>query len=368
MSFSSTAGGWGGKSAFMMHGMKKGSETGKRIDAKELRCQKREMLQDIIPLPVPFVVYIEPTNLCNFCCSFCPTGDKELLTRVHRPAGSMDLDLFRKIVDDLKAFDVKLRLASLYKDGEPLLHKQFPEMVQYIKQADVAERIWTKTNGSLLRPELNERLIAAGLDMICISVDGLSAEGYKRITGVAVDYHAFKANVRDLHARRGNCEIYIKIADYGLTPEDVAQFYADFQPFSTYISVEKLMGWSYSSLKDFTLGTNPDTYDGLPLTSKDVCPYPFYVMAVNFNGTVSLCGNDWSHSTIVGDVTRDSLQSIWNGERMFQFRSMMLEGRRRENRACGDCYYLKIVPDNIDEHRTRILENLFRKRSAGREG
>jgi len=30
------------------------------------------------------------------------------------------------------------------------------------------------------------------------------------------------------------------------------------------------MGWSYSDIKDFTLGTNPDTYDGLPLIPKNL--------------------------------------------------------------------------------------------------
>jgi len=33
-----------------------------------------------------------------------------------------------------------------------------------------------------------------------------------------------------------------------------------------------LMGWSHSDVKDFTLGTQPTTYDGLPFTEKEVCP------------------------------------------------------------------------------------------------
>ena len=81
----------------------------------------------------------------------------------------MSLDLFKKIVDDLREFDAKLKLLSLYKDGEPLLNKHFPEMVRYARDAGIADRIWTKTNGSMLTPELNERIVDAGLDMICIS-------------------------------------------------------------------------------------------------------------------------------------------------------------------------------------------------------
>jgi radical SAM protein with 4Fe4S-binding SPASM domain len=339
----------------------------KRIEPKDLRCKNRQALQDVIPLPAPFVVYIEPSNLCNFRCQFCPTADKELLKKVGRPRGSMNLDLFKKIVNDIREFGTRLKLLSLYKDGEPLVNRQFPEMVRYAREAGISDRIWTKTNGSLLNPELNERIVDAGIDMICISVEGVSRGAYRAIADVDINYEAFRDNLRDLYERRRDCEIYIKIADSGLRQEEIDKFYEDFGPFATKIAVEKLMGWSYSEMKDFTLGTNPTTYDGLPLTPKEVCAYPFYVMAVNFNGTVSLCGNDWSHNTVVGDASRESLRSIWEGDRLFEFRKMMLEGRRKENKACGNCYYLQIVPDNIDAYREGILTTLRKGRAGGKD-
>jgi radical SAM protein with 4Fe4S-binding SPASM domain len=125
---------------------------------------------------------------------------------------------------------------------------------------------------------------------------------------------------------------------------------------STHIAVEKLMGWSYSGLKDFTLGTNPDTYDGLPLVPKDICAYPFYVLAVNANGAVSVCGNDWSHHTSVGNAFQTPLVDIWKSPSLRAFQLMMLEGRRCENKACADCYYLQIVPDNLDPFRGLLLQ------------
>lgn len=341
---------------------------GKRIEAKDLRCQERVPLQDVIPLSTPFVVYIDPTNKCNFRCEFCPTADKALLRQVGRPSAAMSMELFRKIADDLKCFPQKLKLASLYKDGEPLMNPHFPEMIRYLKDADVAERIWTKTNGSALRPELNQKLIDAGLDMICISVEAVSTEGYLRVAKARVDYDAFRANVADLYSRRGSCEIYIKIADSDLSKNEVDNFYADFQSISTKIAVEKLMGWSYSDIKDFTLGTNPDTYDGLPLIEKKVCAYPFYVMAVNADGSVSLCGNDWAHGTVIGNVKDQHLQEIWHSEALYEFRKTMLEDRRNDIPVCANCYYLKIVPDNIDEYSKVILEKLDIEKSKRQQG
>lgn len=333
---------------------------GKRIEGRDLRAKQRETLEKVIPLPAPLVAYIEPTNLCNFRCQFCPTADPDLLKKVERPKGSMSFELFCRLVDDMKQFDRKLKVVNLYKDGEPLLHRQFPEMVRYLKQADVTERILLKTNGSLLDPELNQRLVAAGPDIICISAEAVSGEGYRKIAGAKIDYDTFRENIRDLYTRRGDCEIHVKLANSGFPPQEIETFYADFEPIATRVWVEGLMGWSYSSVKDFTLGTNPTTFDGTPLAPKLVCPFPFYAVAVNFNGTVSLCCADWSHSTVVGDITQESLPSIWNGPSLFAFRKMHLEGKRGSNRACGDCYYLDCAPDNIDEHRTTILENLAR--------
>lgn len=331
---------------------------GRRIQPKDMRVQERQPLQERIPLETPYLLYIDPTNACNFKCAFCPTSDPALLKQVGRDVSMMSMDLYKKIIRELKAFPEPLKLLSLYKDGEPLLHKNFVEMVRLANEAGVAERIWTKTNGSLLNPKLNQELVDAGLHTINISVEATSAEGYKKIAKVDIDYDRFRENLADLHARRGAMRIYVKIADHGLPPEVIEQFYEDFQPLCTDIAVEKLMGWSNSGLKDFTLGTNPDTYDGLPLIPKKVCAYPFYVMAVNSNGNVSLCGNDWSHETRVGNVNAETLQEIWYGERLFEFRKMMLEGRRGQNKACGNCYYLQIVPDNLDPYTDMLMGKL----------
>lgn len=339
---------------------------GKIIEAKELRCTKRQSLEKVIPLKTPYVVYIEPTNLCNFKCIFCPTGDKELLKKVGRPAGMMSLELFHKIVNELCEFGEKLKLVNMYKDGEPLLNPHFPEMVAYLKKSGITDRIWTKTNGALLNPEINDRILEAGLTWIGISVESTSTPGYQKVAGVKLDYDKFIANIADLYHKSGDCEIYIKIADSGLSESELNKFKNDFADICDYCAVEKLMGWSNSGLKDFTLGTNPDTYDGLPFTDKNICPYPFYVMAFNFNGTASLCGNDWSHQTVVGDASRENVRTIWNGERLFQFQKMMLEGRRSVNKACGECYYLQVVPDNIDNYSEDILFKITNHRKQVR--
>ena len=36
--------------------------------------QMPQIIKDILPLKVPMLIWIDPTNMCNFKCVFCPTG------------------------------------------------------------------------------------------------------------------------------------------------------------------------------------------------------------------------------------------------------------------------------------------------------
>ena len=83
-----------------------------RIKGVELRNMNRINLGEKAPLPGPMLMYLEPTNLCNIRCAFCPTGDKPLLKQVGRPGGVMKWELFTKIVDDLKQFPQKLKMVN----------------------------------------------------------------------------------------------------------------------------------------------------------------------------------------------------------------------------------------------------------------
>lgn len=333
----------------------------KIIEGKDLRTpqNQRIKLHESVPLETPLVLFIDPTNLCNIRCNYCPTGDKRLLKEIGRPNGTMSLLLFEKIIQDLKEFKSKIKLINFYKDGEPLANKNFTKMAKLLVSSNVAERIWVKTNGLLLNPATNEQLIEAGVDSINISIQHVNEDGYRRIASCNINYKRFLENIQDLYSRRKNCKIYIKIANTGLSDSEIDKFKSDFSQMADAIYIEQLHGWSMSDIKDFTLGTNPTSFDGLPLTDKIACPWPFYEMAINWDGSVSLCNEDWAHKTIIGDTKTSTLKQIWNSPELFNMRKMMLEGRRHENLMCRNCYNIKTAPDNIDPYREIMLKKLI---------
>lgn len=325
----------------------------------------RHILADELPLPSPYLVHVDPTNLCNFRCPFCPTGHPDLLKKVGRPSGRMDYHLFEKIMKDITLFPVKPKVLHLYKDGEPLMHADFGRMALLARSMDVAEKINLTTNAALLNAKKASEIIAAKIDIVRISIEHVSDEGYREKTLTYGQYNRIVHNVAGLFEERrrrgGKTQIWVKILRLGLTDEDIEKFGRDFRGICDECLVMTPMGWSRTDVYDFTLGSNPSTGDNgeTPLkTDRVVCPYPFYSLAINFDGSVSVCCADWSHGTVVGDVHDASLPEIWNGPAMQKLRRLHLAGRRYESSACANCQTMQGLPNDsdLDSDRQKLLK------------
>ena len=261
-----------------------------RIEGSDyLRSQNRIKLEESVPLPSPLMFLVEPTNLCNLKCAFCPTSDEKLLKEVGRPKGSMPLELFQKIVDDCKAFKGPdgtpgINVFYVHKDGEPLLHKNITEMISYAKKANIAKEIRLVTNGIFLSPEMNRRLVDSGLDWIRISVNGMTDEKYAQLCGTAVSVKKLVENVKDLFlCRKHNTPFMIaKMIDVNRTEEEKKLFYETFLEICDVCAVEEIGGWSSTGDRDFALGVKNESRNGIRSRDRFVCPMPFYSLVVPF--------------------------------------------------------------------------------------
>ena len=317
-----------------------------------------------VQFDLPRSIHIDPANLCNFRCEFCPTGDLDLLKSVSRPSGTMSLELFSKIMDDIKRMCEKQKgqigTINLYKDGEPLINKNLNKMVDIAKKSMVSNCIQTTTNASLLTKGKAIGLIESGLDRIRISVEHVSDEGYKKLTKKYSNYDEIRENVafmfNDKRKRGNDLYVYVKILDTGLTEEDRYKFIKDFKHISDEIHIDSLMGWSLSTEKDFTLGNDPGkSMSGGKKTVRKICTSPFTNQVVNFDGTVSCCCVDWSHKTVVGNLNKQSFHEIWNGEMLREFRLLHIRGERSKIKACRDCDYMAGIYPVLDSHKNKLL-------------
>ncbi len=325
-----------------------------------INLQNRTPLQEVIPLSTPMVLFVDPASVCNFKCRFCPTADAALIRKSGRWQGLLDFEQYKKIIDDLKDFDKPLKVLRLYKEGEPLLHPRFTDMVRYARQSGCVDFIDTTTNGSLLTRKKIDELMDAGIDRINISVDGISSEQYREFTRTDVDFNSFVDNIRYLYQRKGTCEICVKTVGDILTEAEKKLFYDIFGDISDRVFIENIApcwpGFDVEECMDIEI---KEGIYGQPIEEVQVCPYIFYSMAVNSDGTVSLCFLDWERKLIVGDARAESIRGIWNGRPLLDQQLAQLKGKRKTNSTCSSCGQLThCQPDNIDSFAALLFDRL----------
>ena len=166
--------------------------------------------------------------------------------------------------------------------------------------------------------------------------------------------------VKAEYEMKGNCEICIKIAGDFLSDEDKARFYETFGDYCDRISIENTAPcWPEFDVEDRMGLTITEGIYNQKISETDTCPYIFYSMAVNSDGTVSLCFLDWARKLLIGDVRKQSLKSIWEGDLLYGHQVEHLKGNRKNHPVCGKCGQLShCLPDNIDPFAGMLLEKL----------
>src|SRR6202140_4280311 len=148
-----------------------------------------------LPDRKPVCLYLETTNRCNLLCPTCPRTYEEL-----EPPADMSFELFTSIVDQIP----RLHRAVLHGVGEPMLVKNLPRMVRYLKDRDTY--VLFNTNGTVLNEKNGRALITAELDELRVSFDAANAESYLAVRGKNY-FNRILKNVRtfrELQEREGH--------------------------------------------------------------------------------------------------------------------------------------------------------------------
>lgn len=114
------------------------------------------------------------TDVCNFRCEYClPNGYQG------KPTGFLNVEEIRRLVAGFAEMGTtKVRLTG----GEPMVRKDFMEIVEVVRNTPGIEKLAMTTNGYKLRETATD-LKAAGVDAINISIDSLESGRFEEITG-----------------------------------------------------------------------------------------------------------------------------------------------------------------------------------------
>lgn len=322
-------------------------------------------------IPLPRSLYLEVTNRCNLQCRTCLqfSGMKE------QPR-DLSLEEVREIAGQVPG----LRRAVLHGIGEPLLNRELTEIIGCLKEREV--HVLFNSNALLLSKKWAKQLVSSGLDELRISLDAATEPTYTRVRGtdnfskvvknietfaqmrmtnhgstpkVSVWMVATRENVEDLPEmirlaeRVGIDEVYLQRLVYptdgpgrGLAVKEKAitgpsSRIADILRSSMSLGSQLGVSLLASGLVSPTESLRPKPRDEAPWRE---CTRPWELAYITAQGNVLPCcispfsTVDYS-SIVLGNVFKQPLEKIWQGEKYRAFRQK--HQSLKPPRCCSGC-------------------------------
>lgn len=278
----------------------------------------------------PSTFQLQTISYCNYDCVICPYRR----VRRHIKHGRISEDLFNKILEECKRHRNYVKNFFLTLMNEPLLDATIAQKIQQVKDALPDCRVIVITNGSMLDKIMAQHLIESSLDVLKVSLNGYYLSSYleKRDTKEINRVHE---NIKSFIAMNENrVRLIISVVHNRLNEQDL------------------LSSLEYWRQKNITCLISPfsnrtgavDRYENFVVDGgagcrdfRDQCTIPFTILNVLYDGQVLLCCNDWYRKGILGNLTEQSIVSVWNGPRIKKFREMIANGFFNGTEPCNLC-------------------------------
>ena len=288
----------------------------------------------------PRFISIEPVNACNLRCPECPVGMRETAVK----AIHADLPLIKKLIDELAP---TLMYTTLYFQGEPLLNRNFTEIVQYVRSKNILTA--TSTNSQLIDDNLAKSLVLSGLDRLIISVDGATQDTYEvyRVGGklqkvIDAIYSLVKWK-KELKSASPYIEVQFLVLKTNEHQLD------EMKRLAKEWNVDKLT-FKSAQLYDFENG-----HELIPITKKyaryelradgkyhikkflrNRCKRLWEGAVITSTADVLPCCFDKDSRYVFGNLNENFFAECWHSENAMQFRKKLLENRKQFE-MCRNC-------------------------------
>ncbi len=326
-------------------------------------------------------IYFYLTEGCNLRCRHCWIAPKYQSEGNSYPA--LDLDLFKSIIEQAKLLGLTgIKLTG----GEPLLHPQISEILDYIRAEEL--RLTMETNGVLCTSELAHKMAECKNTFVSVSLDGVDAETHEWVRGVEGCFDEAMDGIRNLveagfkpqiimsvmRPNKDQLEPAVRLAERlgaGSVKFNIVQPMArgsKMHDSDEALSIEELVDqgrWVENTLSAST--DLPLYYDHPPAfrplgkmfgSNADGCGICgiLGILGVLPNGSYALCGIGRAVPELVfGHATTDRLEDIWDKT------PVLLEVReglpKRFQGICGDCLMKKLCLGSC------VAQNYYRSES-----
>lgn len=278
-----------------------------------------------VNLGYPPYLLIEPVSSCNLQCPFCFQSDQSFRRKPYM--GVMNYDLYKNILDE--ADNIGVGALTLASRGEPTLHKNFKEMIEYATSKKNIFELKTNTNASFLTEEICHSLLGCNVNQIVISADHYIKEEYEK-RRLGSNYEKILKNVdmlyniREKNYKNSITEIRISGID-----NDRNLDRKKFHEFWIKRCDHVVAGYPTEKW---------DTYNNA-IDNKivDPCENLWDRMYIWFDGKVNPCDADYKSLLSFGNVNENSIKDVWSNNTIMKLRKDHLENNRKKHNPCDKC-------------------------------
>ena len=266
-------------------------------------------------------IYIEITNICNLNCSFCSKEEKQKKT--------MTQEEFTHILTEIKPYTDNI---YLHVKGEPLLHPNLIDFLHIAEEYDIKVNI--TTNGVLFPKKVDELEKCNSLKKINFSLHSENdipnyldniLNSVEKLTNKTIIYRLW--TLHDGKFDKKSTETVEKIIDYyKLSPKTVEKIYNENNVKITptiYVDKDNEFVWPDENKEENNNG---------------FCMALKTQLAILVDGTVVPCCLDSNGKINLGNIYKDSFESIINSKRCLDLKKSF-QDRKPCEKLCLNCTY-----------------------------
>ncbi len=320
-----------------------------KFDRKEYRNFKRSLMQ----VPKFNTLRLELTNLCGYKCVICP---RDKMRRKQGITSFSDIDI---VIKRIKNKD-NINMIELHGHGEPLLVKDLPEKISYLKKHfKNAKILFITTLGYELSDDFLKNVLLSGLSDLRISFYGGNRENYKIIHGADGFDIAYK-NLKNviIWNKELNTNVNIDVRTYhGNSIPNTNQnmpnnnklmnnIVEELKKIDTNISFGKLKLHNYGEGRNYTTVNNEMICSVGYATGRQI-------LQISYGLNVIPCANAYDDEFIIGNLKEESLEKMFKSKRYRDFQKALLTNNLGDYRCCCNCtkYPLNCIKYSTEDYK-----------------
>lgn len=321
-----------------------------------LKVEKNYFLRETKISSFPYLLTVDPTNICQLRCPLCATGQRKNL----RPRGKMDFLTLKKIIDEIGEYLLDVHLLWW---GEPFLNGDLLKMVEYANRKNIGTFISSNFSLPMFEESL-KKIVNSGLDVLSVSLDGITPETYQKYR-VGGDFDLVIKNIKalagikkKLNSKKPRLEWQFLVNKFNEPQTPLVKSFAKNLGVDSVVFEQPLVLFGQSDHqkikirewlpkdKKYRPSDHSLNYNKSDNLSSGRCWWLYRGVAISHDGGVSPCCYNNAPKYDFGNILKNNFVDIWNNEKYFKARSLFSNKRKKSQKPtqseiiCDHCSIL----------------------------